>query len=112
MTACRAYDAHKLYTAVSCSLGVLELLRSGRISADFWEWRVGAPFKFKKSEDAEEGPPTADAAAADDEDASTDASAPSADGEPADVMQGMSMGDKRVADAAVCVLLIVPRYEC
>ena len=61
---------------------------------------MGAPFKFKKSEEAEEGAPTADLAAADD-DASADQSASSEAGQQADVVQGMSMGDKRVADAAV-----------
>ncbi len=61
---------------------------------------MGAPFKFRKSEDAEEGPPTT-AAAAPEEDAPPDTPAPSADGQQADVVQGMSMGDKRVADAAV-----------
>ena len=85
---------------VTHSTGVLELLRSGRIAANFWEWRVGAPFKFKKSEDAEEGPPTA-AEGAPGQDAPTDSPVPSADGQQADVVQGMSMGDKRVADAAV-----------
>ena len=81
--------------------GTLELLRSGRIAADFWEWRVGAPFKFKNLEDADEGPPTADAAAADDDDAAPNTLVPTANGQETDVVQGMSMGDKRVADAAV-----------
>ena len=44
---------------------MLELLRNGRIGADFSEWRVGAPFKFRGQDDAEERPPQTAAAASD-----------------------------------------------
>ena len=92
-------------------VGTLELLRSGRIGADFWEWRVGAPFKFRGAEDAEEGP-HATAATADKDDAAAAANggvsvntdnkpasgAPVADAQTADGMAQVGKAESGAAD--------------